>query len=141
MDTQPKLLPEQVCLIGIRSYEQGEADLLKQLNVRVFDMDEVNERGIETVFAEALAIVKKNTAGYGLSIDMDAMDPNDAPGVGTPEPGGIAGNALCATLANIAADKDLVGFEIVEFNPNLDQEQKTEKLVVKLLKTLSEENQ
>ena len=72
---QAKLRPEHVCLIGVRSFEAGEAALLHRLGVRVFDMDEVRRRGLAEVFDDALAIVRQGTAGFGVSVDLDALDP------------------------------------------------------------------
>lgn len=133
MGHAPKIKPQNVCLIGIRSYEQGEVDLLNRLNVRVFYMDEVKQRGLSTVFAEAIQIVTKNTANYGITIDIDSMDPNDAPGTGVAEPGGIAANDLYQALTTVAQDTRLLGAEIVEFDPHRDHNQLTEKLIARLI--------
>jgi arginase len=133
LESQPKLLPWHVCLIGVRSFEQSEADLLKRLNIRVFFMEEVKSRGLAAVFADSLQIVKRQTAGYGISIDLDAMDPADAPGVGKPEADGLSGAALCEQLEEINQDQQLLGLEIVEFNPLLDQAQKTERLIADII--------
>jgi arginase len=116
-----KLRPGQVCLIGVRSYEAGEAALLHQLGVRVFDMDEVRRRGLAVVFDEALAIVKTGTAGYGVSIDLDALDPEEAPGTGTPVPGGLQRAELAAALTQLAGDPAFIAMEIVEYNPRRDR--------------------
>lgn len=133
MTMHPKIKPEHICLIGIRSYEKGEAELLKRLNVRVFDGNEVEQRGIKTVMQDALSIVKKGTAGYGVSIDLDGIDPNDAPGVGTPEAGGIKGVDLCKALQLLRDDSQFVGAEITEFNPHHDKHQRTEKIIRDLM--------
>src|SRR5688572_26801008 len=79
-----RLLSQHVCLIGVRSFEAGEAALLERLGVRVFFMDEVKQRGLAAVMAEALAIATAQTAGFGVTLDLDALDPQDAPGVGSP---------------------------------------------------------
>lgn len=134
----PKIKPENLCLIGVRSYESGEAALLKRLNVRVYFMEEVAERGIDAVLREAVEHVNKNTIAYGVSIDLDSVDPIDAPGVDVPEPNGIRADDLCRALENIvAADPRLIGTEIVEFDPTRDKQQLTEKLIVKLLRILA----
>src|SRR3990167_9061932 len=88
MNPVAKIKPEHLCLIGVRSYETEEAELLKRLNVRIFFMEEVKRRGITVVMQEALNIVTRNTAGFGLSLDIDSIDPNDAPGTGVPAPEG-----------------------------------------------------
>lgn len=116
-----KLSPEHVCLIGVRSLEAGEAALLHRLGVRVYDMDEIRRRGLATVFDEALAIVRNGTAGFGVSIDLDALDPDEEPGVGTPVPGGISRAELAAAMAHLRDDPAFVAMEIVEYNPRRDR--------------------
>ena len=118
---EAKLRPEHVCLIGVRSFEAGEAALLQKLGVRVFAMDEVNRRGLAAVFGEALAIVRHGTAGFGVSIDLDALDPEEEPGVGTPVPGGLRRAELAAALARLRDDPAFVAMEIVEYNPRRDR--------------------
>lgn len=135
-ETSTKLKPENVVLIGIRSYEPEEAELLKRIGLRVYYMPEIHDKGIATVMQEACDTVTKNTSAYGICIDMDGIDPSDAPGVGTPEPDGIAGTALCEALLRLANDDKLIGAEIVEFNPHKDQQQKTEQLIIKLINAL-----
>lgn len=132
----PKILPEHLCLIGTRSFESGEAELLKKLKVRIFYMDEIKRRGLEAVMAEARQIVSQGTAGYGVSIDIDSIDPNDAPGTGVAEPGGIAAADLCRAVSLLANDKNLIGAEIVEFDPHRDKNQVTEKWISKFLVAL-----
>jgi len=136
LNSHPKLKPENVCLLGTRSFEEGEAALLKKLNVRIFYMDEIQEKGFNKVFAEAIDIVSKNTIAYGLSIDLDGMDPTDAPGTGTSVPNGIHAKDLIHALQSIAGDKRLIGTEIVEFDPHRDVDRKTEKLICDLIATL-----
>ena len=86
LDEEPKLKPEHVCLIGIRSFEAGEAALLKELKVRIFYIEEVIERGLAAVMEDAIKIASTGTAGFGVTIDIDSMDPSDAPGTGVVEP-------------------------------------------------------
>src|SRR3954467_14218775 len=86
--------PRHVCLVGVRSYEPEEDERLARLGVRVFMVHEVVSRGMDTVFAEALAIANAGTAAFGVSIDLDVVNPEEAPGVGTPVAGGLAGDAL-----------------------------------------------
>ncbi len=134
---KPKIKPEHLCFIGIRSYEPGEAALIKRLGIRVYDMQNIKENGIEKILQEAVAHVTKETCGYGITIDLDGIDPADAPGVGTPEPNGIRGQELCDAIAKtIKNDKKLLASEITEFNPHHDTEHKTVKLVEQLLVSL-----
>jgi arginase len=132
-DELPKIKPENICIIGARCYEPGEENLLKSLGVKIFYMDEVRERGIKTILAEAVDQVTQHTTGYGISIDIDSMDPKDAPGTGVAEPDGIIANELCEALSGLGKDSRLAGIEIAEFDPSRDDEHKTEKLVIKLI--------
>lgn len=138
LNYSPKLKPENVILIGVRSYEAGEADLLKRLNVRTYFIEEVKERGINIVLQEAVDNLKKRTVGYGLSIDLDALDPDAIPGVDVPEKNGVEPNAFSEAIASLASDPKLIGTEIIEFNPSRDIDHKTEKFVVKLLDILAQ---
>jgi arginase len=132
----PKLAPEHVCLIGVRCFEPDESALLKQLGVRVFSMTEVKKRGLDNVMRDALSIVKAGTSGFGLSIDLDAVDPVDAPGVGSPEQNGIPARFLINALSILRNEPALVGVEIAEFNPFLDVKNKTVDLCKDLLRAI-----
>jgi arginase len=130
---QAKIKPEHHCLIGIRSCDRGETELIKRLGVRVFYMEEVAQRGIENVMQEALSIARKAGAGYGVSIDIDGLDPRDAPGVGSPEAEGIRAIDLYCALQLLQRDPRLLGAEITEFNPHHDDNKKTEKVIHDLM--------
>jgi arginase len=121
--------PGRVCLVGVRSFEDGEAALLARLGVKVIHMQEVRRRGLAAVMAEALAIARGGAAGYGVSLDLDALDPRDAPGVGIAVPGGIRPAALRQALAHLAHDPSLVALEIVEYNPYCDRNGMTARVV------------
>src|SRR5687767_5749916 len=95
------LQPEHVCLIGVRSYEPEEKERLERLGVRVVYMQEIRQRGIDAVFDEALAIARNGTAAYGISIDLDAVTPDEAPGVGTPVANGIRAADLAHALLSV----------------------------------------
>jgi arginase len=129
----PKLLPENVCVLGVRRFEKEERQLLEHLNVRVFYMNEIREKGLEKVLDEAITHLTKHSDYFGVSLDLDAIDPAQAPGVGTPEPGGISLQPLYDNFPKLTEDSRLVAGEIAEFNPRRDTEGRTEKIVVKLL--------
>jgi arginase len=135
-NSSPKLQPQHVCIIGARSFETGEQDLLESLGARIFYMPEVQERGISSCFQAALELIRPNIAGYGISIDLDALDPTDAPGVGTPEANGIKVNELIQALQAVKNDNQLLGLEIVEFNPHHDINAKTEHSIAQLVKAI-----
>jgi arginase len=123
-------------LIGVRSYEQGEAEFLARLNVRVYFIEEVEQRGFTTVLKEAIEHDSEHTVGYGLSLDMDAIDPQDAPAVDVPEPNGIKIEDVLKGLAEMVKDTRLIGAEMVEFDPSRDNHHMTEKLMVSFLEVI-----
>jgi arginase len=125
----PKLKPQDVCLIGIRSFESEEQTLLRELGVRVYFMDEVRQKGMVSVFTEACRHVCANTAGYGISLDLDALDPVDAPGVGTPVTGGLIQDEIIEALLLASNDEKLMAMEIVEYNPYLDKHFVTAQII------------
>lgn len=132
-----KLRGAHVALVGVRSFEPTEAELLARLGVRVILMEEVQRRGLDAVLDEALARVTRGTAGFGVSIDLDAVDPIDAPAVATPVPGGLSGKELVRAVVRLRAEAACVGFEIAEFNPRLDHDGITMRLVAQLLGALA----
>jgi arginase len=120
VDARPKLSPCDVVLIGPRSWESGEAALLARLGVRVIASDEVARRGFAECMREAVERVSAGTAGWGLSFDLDALDPLDAPGTGVRVPGGLRVAEVSAALHGLARDPRVVAVELVEYNPTLD---------------------
>jgi arginase len=137
MTNRPKIKPEHLCLIGIRSFESEEEKLLQRLNVKIFYMHDIEQRGLESIMKEALTIVTQGTVGFGVSLDIDSIDPFDAPATDVSEPGGIRAQVLCSALRIPAQDPRLLGVEITEFDPHRDIEQKTEKLIPKLMAVMS----
>jgi ornithine--oxo-acid transaminase len=134
------LLPAHVCLIGVRSYEPAERELLAQLGVRVYMMDEIRARGFDAVMVDALARVRTGTAGFGVSIDLDALDPRDAPAVCTPVPEGLRADELVRALRTAAEHPGFVGAEIAEYNPHLDRDGRTAALAESLIGAISDAN-
>jgi ornithine--oxo-acid transaminase len=128
-----RLHPEHVCLIGVRSHEAAEAALLEQLGVRIYFMQEVTRRGIAAVLKEAVADVTAGTAGFGITVDLDALDPRDAPGVTTPVAGGIRAGEMAAALAQVNAHPALAAIEVAEYNPERDRGSRTAGAVEQLL--------
>jgi arginase len=131
----PAVLPRNLCLIGVRSFESGEAALLQRLGVRIVMMDEVRRRGLAAVLREALDQVSAHTAGFGVSLDLDAIDPRDAPGVTTAVGRGIAADDLLPPLRDACADRRCIGMEVVEFNPPADRNGRTAQLVEQIVLT------
>ncbi len=128
-----KIDPKRLVLIGTRSFEAEEEKLLQRLGVRIYNMEAIAKHGLDTVFSEAIAHVKENNLGFGVSLDLDAVDPFDAPGVGVPEANGISGENLCQVLSQLRQEASLIGVEVVEYNPYHDKTDKTEKLIKEIL--------
>jgi arginase family enzyme len=131
---RPALSPDRICLIGARSFEAEEAEFIDRHHIRVIGMDEILERGIESCFDEALAVVTKGRdRRYGVSLDLDAFDPIDAPGVGTPVPNGLDADRFLSAWRDLVGRSDCIGLEIVEYNPLRDQGEQTLKLLTALV--------
>lgn len=130
--TFPAVSPNRVALVATRSLDPAEADLLSELDVEVYTMSDVDRLGVERVIRQALAHI----AGPGfvhVSLDMDALEPDIAPGVGTPVRGGLSYREAHLAM-ELVAESGLAGsLEVVEVNPILDQENETAKLAVELV--------
>lgn len=129
--------PRHICLVGARSFEPEEVAFAEDLGVRVIGMSEVRQRGVAAALFEAQLVASTGTAGYGVSLDLDVFDPSEAPGVGTPEPGGIRTAAFFKAWENVIQNPACIGIEIVEYNPSRDQFGLTEKLMCDLIAALN----
>ena len=114
-------------------FEAEEEKLLQRLGVRIYNMEVIAQQGLDTVISEAIALVKENSLGFGVSLDLDGIDPFDAPGVGVPEANGISGEHLCRVLTQLRQETSLIGVEVVEYNPYHDKNHKTERLIKEIL--------
>jgi arginase len=126
---RPALAPERVCLVGARSFEREEVEFARRHGIRVIGMDEVSRRGIADCLAEARGIATRGGAGYGVSLDLDVFDPADAPGVGTPEPGGIRADGFFDAWSDLTCNPACRGVEVVEYNPHRDRASRTAQLM------------
>jgi arginase len=128
----PKVSPENCVLVGIRDVDAIEKENIRKAGVEVFTMRDIDERGMRAVMEEALRMATRGTAGYHVSLDMDWVDPEDAPGVGTPVPGGATYREAHLAMEIMADDGHLLSFEIVEVNPVIDEHNRTAELAVEL---------
>jgi arginase len=129
----PKIAPENAVLIGIRDIDAAERDNLRKAGVaEVYTMRDIDERGMRTVMEEALRAAGRGTVGYHVSLDMDWIDPEDAPGVGTPVRGGATYREAHLAMEILADHGRLLSFEIVEVNPVIDEHNRTADLAVEL---------
>jgi arginase len=121
----PKLRPEKCALIGIRDLDGRERQVVRASGVNLLTMREIDEMGMRNVMDRALTLASKGTAGFVVSFDMDVVDPDDAPGVGTPVRGGITYREAHLALEMIADSGKMLAFELVEINPIIDVMNKT----------------
>ncbi len=129
----PKLDPQKIIIVGARELDFGERELLRLHHVHVFTMSDIDQRGISNVMSEALSLAEKASDGIHLSLDMDALDPVHAPGVGTPVRGGLTYREAHMIMELIADSDRLIGMDVVEVNPILDRENATALLAVELV--------
>lgn len=133
---QPKIKSGNVVLVGIRSIDEDEAKLMKQAGVKAYTMAEIDKRGMAAVMAEAIQIATDGTDGVHLSLDLDALDPTFAPGVGTPVNGGVTYREGHLAMEMLAASGAVVSVDVVEVNPILDKQNQTAVMAVELLQSL-----
>jgi len=129
----PKVHPEDCVLIGARSVDPEEAVALKASGVRVITMRELDERGMSAIMDEAMWLASRRTAGFHVTMDMDFVDPDFAPGVGTPVPGGPTYRESHLAMEKIADSGKMLSFELTEVNPVLDVANRTAELGVQLI--------
>jgi arginase len=132
-DYSPKVDPRNVVLVGIRDVDLSERPIVKRSGVTVYTMRDVDERGMRTVMREAILRASDGTTGIHVSLDMDGVDPDEAPGVGTPVRGGFSYREAHLAM-EILNDCGLVrSMEVVEVNPVLDAANRTAALGVELV--------
>jgi arginase len=130
---KPKVEPQNISLVGIRDLDTQEKKLAKKSGVHVFTMRDIDERGMREVMSDALKYAMDDTDGISVSLDMDFVDPSDAPGVGTPVRGGVTYREAHLAMEMIADTEAMVSLEIVEINPVIDEHNRTALLGVELV--------
>lgn len=132
----PKIKPENVVIIGARALDEGEKLLIKERGMKVYTMHEIDRLGMATVMEETIAYLKERCDGVHLSLDLDGLDPTDAPGVGTPVIGGISYRESHLAMEMLEEAKIITSAEFVEVNPILDDKNKTATVAVGLMGSL-----
>jgi arginase len=130
--TLPAIAPGKLALVGVRSLDKGERDVLHHLDAKVFTMSELDRHGVESCMREAI----EHASGAGflhVSLDMDVVDPRDAPGVGTPVRGGLSYREAHLAMEIVAESGLADSLDVVEVNPILDRENATGRLAVELV--------
>jgi arginase len=115
-----KVDPENVVIIGVRSVDQGERELIRELGVKVFSMHEIDELGIAAVMSDIKEYLLPKVDHLHVSFDVDSTDPSVAPGVGTPVPGGLTYREAHFIMESLVATRKIGSLEIAEVNPVLD---------------------
>ena len=128
----PKISPENCVLVGVRDIDAAEKENVRKAGIEVYTMRDIDERGMRAVMEDALRAAGRGTAGYHVSLDMDWIDPEDAPGVGTPVRGGATYREAHLAMEIIADHGRLTSFEIVEVNPVIDEHNRTADLAVEM---------
>ena len=130
---KPKVEPQNIVLVGVRELDAQERRLVKKSGVRVFTMRDIDERGMREVMSDALKYATDDTHGISVSLDMDFVDPSDAPGVGTPVRGGVTYREAHLAMEMITDSDAMVSMEVVEINPVIDEHNRTALLGVELI--------
>ena len=128
----PAVEPGKLALVGVRSLDDGERELLRQLDAKVFTMSEVDRIGVEPCMREAIAHAAGG-AFLHVSLDLDVVDPDYAPGVGTPVRGGLSYREAHLAMETVAESGLIDSMDVVEVNPILDRENATGQLAVELV--------
>jgi arginase len=132
----PKVYARNTVVIGIRDVDPGEREILKKSGATIYTMRDLDERGMRDVVDEAIRIAGDGTAGIHLSFDLDVVDPEDAPGTGTPVWGGITYREAHLAMEMLSDRAQIVTIDLVEVNPVLDTQNMTGILAAELAQSL-----
>jgi arginase len=130
--TARALSPRRVVLFGTRTLDPGERTTIRELGVRMFTMSEIDQRGVKACIEEAASLLA-GPGGIHISFDIDAVDPLEAPGVGTPWPGGLTYREAHLAMELLADTGAVTSMEVVEVNPIADHENRTGRLAAELI--------
>jgi arginase len=130
---RPVVAPHNAVIVGLRDVDQTEKPWVRASGVHAFTMRDIDERGLRAVMDEAIRLASDGTAGFHLSLDMDFVDPQDAPGVGTPVRGGATYREAHLAMEMICDSQRMTSLEVVEVNPVIDQVNRTADLAVELV--------
>ena len=129
----PMILPLHAVIVGLRDVDQLEKPHVRDSGVRAFTMRDIDERGLRAVMEDAIRYASEGTGGFHVSLDMDFVDPKDAPGVGTPVRGGATYREAHLAMEMICDSRRMVSMEVVEVNPVIDEANRTADLAVELI--------
>ncbi len=129
----PKVEPANTVIVGLRNVDQLEKQRVRDSGIHVFTMRDIDERGMKAVMSEAIRFAMEGTSGFHISFDMDSVDPQHAPGVGTPVPGGLSYREAHLAMEMAGDSGAVLSMEVVEVNPVLDTANRTADLAVQLI--------
>ena len=130
---EPALRASDVALVGLRDLDKPERTHIKQWGLAAYTMRALDERGVRAVIEEAIAVATRDTAGLWISFDMDVIEPDEAPGVGTAVPGGMTYREAHLAMEMFADTGKVVGIDMVEVNPVLDERNRTAEIACELI--------
>jgi len=133
MGFAPKVKPENVAVVGLRSLDAGEKKIIRESGIRALTMRDIDERGMASVATEALEVVTNGTAGFHLSFDVDGCDPEVIPGSGTLVPGGVQFREAHLLMEYCADSRRMCSLEVVELNPFVDHKNISAERVLQLI--------
>lgn len=136
LDYHPKVRPENIVIIGVRNLNFGEKELIKNLGIKVYTIHEIDRLGMLNVMEQTIEYLKERTDGVHLSLDVDGLDPFEAPGVGTPVLGGLTYRESHLAMEILAESNIITSAEVVEVNPILDIKNTTAEIAVGLVASL-----
>jgi arginase len=129
----PKVDPKNVALVGVREIDQLEKPHVRKSGIQAFTMRDIDERGLRAIMEEAIQIARAGTEGFHVSLDMDCIDPREAPGVGTPVRGGITYREAHLAMEIVCDSGRMTSMEVMEVNPVIDEANRTACLAVELV--------
>ncbi|WP_091585793.1 arginase [Alteribacillus bidgolensis] len=132
----PKVKPENIVIVGARSIDEGEKECIKKHGIKTFTMHDIDRLGMTRVMEKTIEYLKNKTSNVHLSFDLDSIDPQDAPGVGTPVLGGISYRESHLAFEMLSEADIITSADIVEVNPILDQKNQTAHVAVELITSL-----
>ncbi len=130
---RPKVSPQKAVIVGLRDVDQMEKPHVRESGIRAFTMRDIDERGLRAVMEDAIRLASDGTAGFHVSLDIDFVDPKDAPGVGTPVRGGATYREAHLAMEMIGDSRRMISMEVVEVNPVIDEANRTADLAVELI--------
>nr|WP_223155205.1 arginase [Alkalibacillus aidingensis] len=133
---QAKVKPENTVIIGARSIDEGEKELIKELGIKVYTMHDIEHKGIGTVMKEAITYLEERTDGVHLSLDVDGIDPIHTPGTGTPVEGGPSYRETHYAMSMLHDADIITSVEVVEVNPLLDEGNRTAHVASDMIEVL-----